>query len=147
MFNDNEHTYLASQRLARLATVSPDGQPEADAVGFEFADGRFWIGGHALATTRKYRNVTAGSANVSLIVDDLASVEPWMPRGIKVNGVAEIVRRTGMFGEGEYVAITPRVSWSWGLDGAPFGNDFQGGRFAPRKILWEPLTEFPRSSS
>lgn len=136
MFSSSELAFLRGQRLARLATASPDGQPEADAVGFEFADGRFWIGGHVLATSRKYRNVAAGGVKVSLIVDDLASVDPWTPRGIKVNGVASIERRSGALGEGEYLAITPVVSWSWGIEAAAFGGDFRGGRFAPKKTLW-----------
>jgi pyridoxamine 5'-phosphate oxidase family protein len=38
-FSDEEVAYLRSQRLARLATVAPDGQPDVVPVGFEF-DGR-----------------------------------------------------------------------------------------------------------
>lgn len=132
MFSDKELAYLGSQRLARLATVSAGGQAEADAVGFEFDGERFYVGGHALPTTRKYRNVFAGNRLVSLIVDDLESVDPWRPRGIKIHGVAEIVNHAGMFGPKEYLAITPTVTWSWGLG----EQVFQGGKFAPRKIVW-----------
>ena len=35
-FTDQEVAYLRSQRLARLATVAPDGQPDVVPVGFEF---------------------------------------------------------------------------------------------------------------
>src|SRR5919201_1081716 len=114
MFTPQERAYLQTQRLARLATVAADGKPTVDAVGFTFDDGRFYIGGRNLQGTRKYRNVAAGNRRVALIIDDLASVQPWAPRGIKVHGNAEIVERDGVFGPGQYLAITPVVSWSWG---------------------------------
>jgi pyridoxamine 5'-phosphate oxidase family protein len=132
MFTPEERDYLQTQRLARLATVAPDGQPTVDAVGFTFEDGRFYIGGHNLPGTRKYRNVDAGNRRVALIIDDLASVQPWTPRGIKVHGSAEIVERDGVFGPGKYFAITPQVSWSWGI----VGSAFEEGRFQPHKIVW-----------
>ena len=37
MFTDEEIAYIHSQPLARVATVSPDGQPDVAPVGFEFA--------------------------------------------------------------------------------------------------------------
>jgi pyridoxamine 5'-phosphate oxidase family protein len=132
MFTPQERDYLQTQRLARLATVAADGQPTVDAVGFTFDDGRFYIGGRNLARTRKYRNVDAGNRRVALIIDDLASVQPWAPRGIKIHGSAEIVERDGMFGPGKYLAITPVVSWSWGI----VGTTFEEGRFKPHKIVW-----------
>jgi pyridoxamine 5'-phosphate oxidase family protein len=134
MFDDLERAYVASQRLARLATVSSSGQPDADAVGFEFDGERFFIGGRRLAESRKFRNVAAGNRLVSLIFDDYASLDPWRPRGVKVHGTAEIVQRDGRFGPGEYLAITPTVSWSWGLD----ADVYTDGRLSwvPRKQVW-----------
>jgi pyridoxamine 5'-phosphate oxidase family protein len=132
MFTPEERDYLQTQRLARLATVAADGQPTVDAVGFTFDDGRFYIGGRNLPGTRKYRNVDAGNRRVALIIDDLASAQPWAPRGIKIHGSAEIVERDGMFGPGQYLAITPVVSWSWGI----VGTAFEEGRFKPHKIVW-----------
>ena len=35
-FTDEESAYLRSQRLARIATVAPDGQPDVVPVGYEF---------------------------------------------------------------------------------------------------------------
>jgi pyridoxamine 5'-phosphate oxidase family protein len=35
VFTEEEVTYLRSQRLARLATVAPGGQPDVAPVGFE----------------------------------------------------------------------------------------------------------------
>jgi pyridoxamine 5'-phosphate oxidase family protein len=133
MFSEAEIAYLKSQYLARLATVSSKGQPTVDAVGFEFDGNRFYIGGIALPTSRKYKNVAAGNPKVSLVIDDLESVEPWKPRQIKVHGLAEIVERAGRFGHKEYLAITPTVSWSFGIEA---DLNYQGGNFRPKKIIW-----------
>jgi pyridoxamine 5'-phosphate oxidase family protein len=132
MFSETEIAYLKSQLLGRLATVSGDGQPTVDAVGFEFDGARFYIGGLALPSTRKYKNVAKGNHKISLIIDDLESVNPWKVRGIKVHGLAEIVERDGRFGQQEYLAITPTVSWSWGIE----GENYREGKFAPKKIVW-----------
>lgn len=72
MFSREELAYLADQRLA---TVDADGQPTVDAVGFAFHHDRFLVGGRDLPATRKHRNVAAGNTRVSLIVDDLRSVD------------------------------------------------------------------------
>jgi pyridoxamine 5'-phosphate oxidase family protein len=61
-FSDEEIAYLRSQRLARIATVAPDGQPDVSAVGFEFDGTHFFVGSHGdPATTRKFRNLRAGN--------------------------------------------------------------------------------------
>ena len=61
MFTEKERAYLGSQRLARLATVSPSGQPDADVVGFELDGDDILIGSYQnLAGSRKYKNVAAG---------------------------------------------------------------------------------------
>jgi hypothetical protein len=44
-------------------------------------------------------------------------VDPWKVRGVRVNGVADIVTHNGEFGKGEYIRIKPNLSWSWGLAG------------------------------
>lgn len=88
MFTEKERAYLESQRLARIATVAPDGQPAASPDGFEFDGSPFYVGGHDLASTRKYDNVNSGRRNVALIVDDLQSIDPWRPRAARVYGAA-----------------------------------------------------------
>ena len=40
-------------------------------------------------TTRKYKNVKDGNNEVAMVIDDLESVQPWRPRGIKISGNAE----------------------------------------------------------
>ena len=118
MFNEAELGYLKSQPLMRIATADKKGRPNVAPVGFEF-DGRyFYVGSikqEILHSTPRYLNIKAGNKSIALVVDDLVSVEPWKPRGIRVNGTADIVKRDGEFGKGEYIRIKPRVSWSWGL--------------------------------
>ena len=131
MFTGREIAYLRSQPLARLATVAPDGQPDAAAVGFEFDGEYFYVGGHNPAKTRKYNNVRAGNHKVALIVDDLESINPWRPRGIRIYGKAEFVERVGMFGPGVYMRITPTTSWSWAIEKPAFS----GGGFEVHKAV------------
>ena len=50
------------------------------------------------------------------------STDPWTPRFLRVYGTAELVERPGRFGPGPYMRITPPVSWSWNLDGRPYGD-------------------------
>ena len=41
MFSEKEIAYLKSQKLARIATVSADGEPDVAPVGFTFDGQRF----------------------------------------------------------------------------------------------------------
>ena len=132
MFSQQEHAYLQTQLLARLATVEPGGQPDVDVVGFEFDGARFYIGGHQLETTRKYQNIVAGQRKVSLIIDDLKSRDPWAPQAIKIHGIAAVVEREGRMGNALYLAITPTISWSWGIE----EPRFRQGRAIPKKTTW-----------
>jgi pyridoxamine 5'-phosphate oxidase family protein len=126
MFSVAELNYLKSQRLARIATASLKATPEVSPVGFEFDGKYFWVGSHSkeiFPNTRRYRNITSGNNRVSIVIDDLASVEPWRPRGIKVSGRAEVVDHNGIFGEGRYIRISPLVSVSWGIE-PPKGKEW-----------------------
>ena len=132
-FTEEEIAYLRSQPLARLATVSADGQPDVVPVGFDFDGTYFYISGHGdTIKTRKFRNVLAGAAKVSLVVDDLASTRPWAPRFLRLYGTAEVVERDGYVGPGTYLRITPTISWSWNLDGRPYGDDAAADQWVPR---------------
>lgn len=122
-FTEEEATYLRSQPLARIATVGADGQPDASPVGFEFDGSHFYVGGRDPRQTRKYRNVVAGNTLVALVIDDLVSTDPWTPRFLRVYGTAEAVERTGRFGPGAYLKITPRISWSFNLAGRPLDQN------------------------
>lgn len=120
LFSKPEIDYLKSQRLARIATVNSKGQPDVVPVGFEFDGTYFWIGSHdqkIFHRTKKYYNVRNGNNLVSLVVNDLKSVAPWRPRSVKVYGIAEIMEHQGMFGGGDYLRISPKISWSMGIEG------------------------------
>ena len=120
IYSETETQYLKSQRLARIASVSSRGKPDVSPVAFEFSRNYFFVGSHSqeiFLSTRKYKNVREGNKQVALVIDDLESVQPWKPRGIKLNGIAEIVEHNGMFGPGKYLQITPTTSWSWGIKG------------------------------
>jgi pyridoxamine 5'-phosphate oxidase family protein len=130
MFSEQEQAYLQGQRLARLATVDAHGHPTVDAVGFSLDGMHILVGTHSPVVTRKFRNVQGGNTHVALIIDDLASVQPWRPRGVKIHGVAEVAERQGHFGPGTYIVITPQVSWSWGIEPQ------NGGAPGPKKTVW-----------
>jgi pyridoxamine 5'-phosphate oxidase family protein len=119
-FTEEEIAYLRTQRLARLATVSADGQPDVMPVGYQFDGTYFYVGGMNPANTRKFRNVRGGNTKVALVIDDLVSVSPWTVRGVRIYGDAELlVRQEGQFGPGHYMRITPTFSWSWNLEARP----------------------------
>ncbi|MBF8192235.1 PPOX class F420-dependent oxidoreductase [Nonomuraea sp. K274] len=121
IFTQAELDYLATQHLGRLATVSPDGQVQNNPVGF-FVDaesGTITIGGHALGKSKKFGNIQQGST-VGFVVDDLASVDPWTPRGIEIRGTAVALTDAEPpvpFFSREIIRITPHKIVSWGLDG------------------------------
>ena len=130
-FTDEELEYLRSQPLARLATVAPDGQPDVTPVALEVESTTLWVcgAGEAVLRTRKIRNITAGHRRVALVVDDLPSFEPFVARGIRIYGTAEDpIDRVGMVGPGYYVRVTPTISWSWNLEGAPVGDTWYEAR-------------------
>ncbi len=137
-FTDEEIAYLRSQRLARIATVSQEGQPDVAPVGFEFDGTYFYVGGRDPARTRKFLNVEGGNDKVALVVDDLVSTDPWTPRFIRIYGTAALIEREGRFGPALYMQITPTISWSWNLAGRPFGEE-HGERFGPRRTVHRRL--------
>ena len=120
LFTEAEAAYLADQPLLRLATARPDGsRVDVAPLGFRFDGERFHLTGYDITKTMKYFHIKA-NPNVALVVDDLASVDPWTPRGVKVHGRAEV--RTGADGRST-IEITPTKVWSWGLEAPAFGAD------------------------
>ena len=119
MLSALETQYLKTQRLARIATASPQGEPEVSPVAFEYDGKYFYVGSHDQSIffrTRRYKNIKNGNTRVCLVIDDLESIDPWKPRAIKVHGTAEVVEHEGIFGKGSYLRITPRVTVSWGIE-------------------------------
>ncbi|MFI6299432.1 PPOX class F420-dependent oxidoreductase [Nonomuraea sp. NPDC050790] len=121
IFTQAELDYLATQPLGRLATVSPAGQVQNNPTNF-FVDaegGALVIGGGAMGATKKFRNVQEGST-AAFVVDDLASTDPWTPRGIEIRGTAVALTDQEPPLPGlsrEVIRITPTKITSWGLDG------------------------------
>jgi pyridoxamine 5'-phosphate oxidase family protein len=118
-FTPAELDYLNGQRLGRLATVDADGAPQNNPVGFTVdSAGRIVVGGLDLARTRKFRNVVE-SEKVAFVVDDLASVDPWVVRGVEIRGIAEAIEGVDPPAQGmsrAVIRITPRWIASWGLE-------------------------------
>lgn len=112
-------TYLAGQQLGRLATVDSRNAPQNSPVGFHVeADGTVVIIGYDLGNTRKFRNVQ-GNPWVSLVVDDIASVDPWRVRGVELRGPADAVtdvEPAQPWQSREQIRIRPERIISWGLE-------------------------------
>lgn len=122
VFTAAELDYLTGQRrLARIATVGADGTPHVVPVGWSYDAGQdaIRIGGIELERTKKFRDV-AGAGRAAIVIDDLASVDPWQPRGIEIRGRAEAIR-----GPEASILIHPERIVSWGLE-----SDRVGRRYA-----------------
>ena len=113
VFSTAELEYLTGgRRLARLATVGRDGTPHVVPCGFRY-NAEFDtidIGGHSMEATKKFRDVAA-SGRAAVVVDDLASVDPWRPRAIEVRGRAEAITAPDAL-----IRIVPQRVVSWGLE-------------------------------
>lgn len=118
-FSEQELQYLQANRMARLATLRPDGTLQNSPVGYFLnEDGSIDIRGRAMSSTQKYRNVAA-TGQVALVIDDIASVQPWRVRCVEIRGTAEAVpdqHRPGGFGDGAVIRVHPRRVISFGLD-------------------------------
>lgn len=126
VFTEPELAYLNSQRLCRLATAGRDGHPHVVPTSFRYnADtDTIDIGGHDFASRKKWRDV-GHNPWVSLVVDDIVSVQPWQVRMLEIRGEAERLEGGGAglgpgFAEAMF-RIRPRRILSFGLEGAEAG--------------------------
>lgn len=126
VFTDVEAAYLRSQRMARLATSSVSGQPDVAAVTFALDRDSIVSGGFDITKTVRYGHLLANPRAV-IVIDDLASTDPWRPRGVKVRGSAAIEQHSG----GLRIRITPEVIWTWGLDPDATGPQVDRRTVAP----------------
>ena len=103
---------IGGRQLGRLATVGADGTPHVVPVAFIYNAVRDTIdvGGHELERTKKFRDV-ARTGRVAIVVDDLASTDPWRPRGIEVRGRGEAIALPTPL-----IRIHPERIVSWGID-------------------------------
>ncbi|SDU84459.1 PPOX class F420-dependent oxidoreductase [Jiangella alkaliphila] len=134
IFTEAEIAYLESQPLGRLATVGPGGRPHVAPVGVFYdpqADAVV-VAGHAgsgFGGSRKFRDAQA-HPEVAYVVDDLASLDPWQPRGIEIRGTAETFSDGGEELGARITGVMPfDAAWlriracrvlAWGIDGDSF---------------------------
>ena len=138
VFTDAEIDYLnrgpMQGLLGRLATVGPDGRPHVMPLGVLYdpeADA-IVIGGSAgtnMAASKKFRDAQR-HPDVAVVVDDLAAIDPWTPRGIEIRGRAEALTQGGeQVGERldpgfrwdpAWIRIRPRRILAWGIDTGSF---------------------------
>ena len=111
VFTSAELNYLKSQPLMRFASASVNGRPDVAPVVFEIDDNDILTGGFDITHTVRYRNIQS-NPRVSVVVDDLASINPWSPRGIKIIGGAIIEKFNGS----QRFRISPEVIISWAIN-------------------------------
>lgn len=112
-FTEAQLTYLRSERrLARVATVSPDGTPHVTPVGWSLGPDASYIevSGRNFAATKKFRDV-ARTGRAAIVIDDV--LPPWQPRGVEVRGRAEAID-----GASPAIRIRPDRIVAWGVDEA-----------------------------
>lgn len=110
-FTVAELEYLATQPLMRFASASANGRPDIAPVVFEIDGDDVLTAGFDITHTVRYRNIQS-NPRVSVVVDDLASVNPWSPRGIKIIGTAAIEDVDGS----PRFRISPEVIISWAIN-------------------------------
>jgi pyridoxamine 5'-phosphate oxidase family protein len=113
VFTEAELAYMVGGRqLARLATVGADGTPHVVPVAWIYNAARdaIDVGGHELERTKKFRDV-ARTGRAAIVIDDMASTDPWRPRGIEVRGRGEAIALPTPL-----IRIHPERIVTWGLD-------------------------------
>ncbi|HEY5318494.1 MAG TPA: PPOX class F420-dependent oxidoreductase [Solirubrobacteraceae bacterium] len=112
VFTEAELRYMTGGRqLGRIATVGADGTPHVVPVAWIYNAARdaIDVGGHDLERSKKFRDI-ARSGRAAIVIDDLASVDPWLPRAIEVRGRAEAIALPTPL-----IRIYPERIISWGL--------------------------------
>jgi pyridoxamine 5'-phosphate oxidase family protein len=117
-FTEEERKYLSERRLGRIATVGKDGTPHVVPVGWRYNPEResIDVGGRDFARTKKFRDARR-SGRAAIVIDDLASTDPWRPRGIEVRGRAETLD-----GDRPMIRIHPERIVSWGIESEDVGE-------------------------
>jgi len=125
VFTDAELEYMAGQRLGRIATVGPDGQPHVVPTSFRYnaEHDAIDVGGMRMSQTKKLRDVQR-TGRASIVIDDV--LPPWQPRMIEVRGTAAVIPSGGKdFGErfeDTIVRIQPTRIIAFGIDPGDSAN-------------------------
>jgi pyridoxamine 5'-phosphate oxidase family protein len=69
--------------------------------------------GHELDRTKKFRDV-ARSGRAAIVIDDLASINPWRPRALEVRGHADAISDPEPL-----IRIYPERIITWGITPEP----------------------------
>jgi pyridoxamine 5'-phosphate oxidase family protein len=118
LFTEAELAYLQGERrLARIATVGPDGMPHVTPVGWSYNKELETIdlGGRDVSATKKFRDVIH-SGKAAVVIDDV--LPPWKPRGVEIRGKAEAID-----GPEAFIRLHPTRIISWGLEGSRNARD------------------------
>lgn len=113
VFTEAELSYMHDQRrLARVATVGPDGTPHVVPVGWTHNRelDTIDVTGHELEQTKKFRDA-ARTGRAAIVIDDLASTNPFRPRAIEIRGHAEAITHPETI-----IRIHAERIVSWGID-------------------------------
>lgn len=118
-FSAAELAYLhdETRRLGRIATADSGARPQVTPVGMwkhNTETDTIDVTGRQFATTKKFRNVEANPW-ASIVIDDIASFNPWRPRAVIVEGRAEAVPDPDNPGDG-HIRITPDRVIAWGVE-------------------------------
>ncbi|MEP7289945.1 MAG: PPOX class F420-dependent oxidoreductase [Chloroflexota bacterium] len=137
-FTPKEIEYLNSQRLGRLATVNPAGNPQIAPVSFRYNAelDTIEIPGRFMTQSKKFKNILK-NPHVSFVVDDVV-LSPWQARGVEIRGTAEAVPMgaNALFSinypiDDTYIRISADQIIGWGLEG-------EGADRTNRKIEKKP---------
>jgi pyridoxamine 5'-phosphate oxidase family protein len=116
VFTEAERRYLAGGRqLGRIATVGADGMPHVVPVAWIYNAARdtIEVGGLELERSKKFRDVER-SGRAAIVIDDLASTDPWRPRGIEIRGRGEAIALPTPL-----IRIYPERIVSWAIEATP----------------------------
>jgi pyridoxamine 5'-phosphate oxidase family protein len=119
VFTDSELEYLAGQRLGRIATVGPDGQPHVVPTSFSYnaEHDAIDVGGLRMGQTKKVRDIQL-TGRASIVIDDV--LPEWQPRMMEIRGTAEVFSSGGKaLGErmdDTFVRIHPTRIISFGVE-------------------------------
>ena len=110
-YTDPESAYLAAQPLMRFATASATGKPDVAPVIFSVDGDDIVTAGFDITHTVRYKNIVA-NPRATVVIDDLATMDPWTPRGVKIVGTVVIEENEGA----PQFRIHPQVVISWGIN-------------------------------
>jgi pyridoxamine 5'-phosphate oxidase family protein len=105
--------------VAAGARVGADGTPHVVPVGMWSHNAELDtidVGGREFERTKKFRDA-AETGRAAIVIDDIASTDPYLPRAVEVRGRAEAIE-----GLRPLIRIHPERIVSWGLDSHEIGR-------------------------